>query len=129
MLDLRKSYFVVWDEFFQTPEQNQLKSLPSRPHYEELKKTFFSPAKISAQKILSPQEDANINDTLQAYTDLISVRQPNLLILNLGPDGNIGWITQSTSNSSVHLVNLASQSADFTQGRNLMSQKVFLFIW
>lgn len=79
-------HFVAFDEFY---SNDPLK--PEVPHLKELKKTFLNDANINPAHIHSPLPSLSADKAASGFSELVKVRQPELLIVGIGTNGVIGW--------------------------------------
>jgi len=117
VVDLSKTHFIVWDEFYQSPQSQRDHPLPLTPHLTELNKTLFSQAKLRREQILSPSGELSVDQALDSFSELVHVRQPNLLILNLGPEGNFGFLFNKNGRTpNPHKVDISSHAKETNHG-------------
>lgn len=110
IIDLSAVHFVVFDEFYGK------KTLKEAPHYSELTKTFFNLAHVSPSRIIRPNPTMAIDQAESSFSELVKVRPPNLLILGLGPLGNIGWIFSASPKQDIHNLSIEQATAEENQG-------------
>ena len=104
VVDISRNRFVVWDEFYSEEGKNGLKE---NPHFEQLTTTFFNLAHISLERVIRSQNDLDLSQSYSSFSELVQIRPPSLIILGLGPNGNIGWITTPSLNQGVHTLSIS----------------------
>lgn len=59
----------------------------------------------------------SLDQAQNSFTEIVKVRPPNLLILGLGPSGNIGWIFSNSPKQDIHSVSIEKGTAEENLGK------------
>lgn len=105
-------HFYLFDEFFGKEKEKDGHGLGVAPHLHELRRAFFNPAQIAAENVHSPDASLAPEQAASAYEELFNLRRLDVALVAIGPNGNIGWLSQgrAAADKGVQVVPMADSS-------------------